>query len=412
MSDDWDDLNDKDRKLVEAFFDQTGVLVRPSAVRAFKGNGNPAILISQLMFWHRVERERSELSFDGWFTRTIEEIEERTGFSQCSQETSRAILWSYDLLDVEKKGEHNQFYYRLNLKALARVANGESLTVVKISDARVKRLKRRKEKRAAKLLQNESVEAHKRVAEPASEPSLLPTLSETQANPFMGQGPLCTDSLRGHGPDRELGHAHEEELGHGPDVLHGGAPEEELGHGPDRIRYLLDSKTEISRNTLLRERAPEASVTEPVGVCVEKIPRSRHSKKLCIDFAEYLQSQKKGVKYPEAYGWEIYLDGRDDDRIDEFVLNRPPTPDQIAAARREAEAREVAFLETVSLVLDGIHDGQIRSWADAAPIASGFNWGHFKSLVRSQLYHAPELLRAFPFDDDALALATVGAGGG
>jgi hypothetical protein len=145
-------------------------------------------------------------------------------------------------------------------------------------------------------------------------------------------------------------------------------------------------------------------------VCVEKIPKSRHPKKVCIDFAQFLLDKKEGVKWPEAYGWEIYLDGREDERIDDWMLQ--PTPEQIAAARRAEDDYNAAFEHAVSLVLEGIHSGGIGGWADAQPIAAGFDWQRFKGVVRGCLQRYPELKQKFPFDEDVPVAVAAGAGGG
>jgi hypothetical protein len=363
--------------LIKALFDRSGVLVRPE-IREALGNGDVALYLSQLCYLTNYEAENDPKNFNGWFKRTILQLRKQTGMGSRAQTRCREVLEDRKMLETARGGEHNYLYFRVDLLKVAQFCR-------------------------------DAMERFEKENPDDPEPPTLPFERRPQTVGPLRLSETAAKTVMPHVSSLPTTHVSSEVPAHVSSVPTTHVSSEVPAH-VSSLMHVLDSKTD--KNKISDTHSDMAPVPQPAGVCVEKIPRSRHSKKLCIDFAEYLQREKRGVKIPEAYGWEIYLDGRDDERIDVFVANPPPDPDQIAAARREAEAREVAFLETVSLVLDGIHDGQIRSWADAEPIAAGFDLKKFRSVVRYQLRSDPELLRAFPFEDDAPMAAAAGAGGG
>jgi hypothetical protein len=53
MRNPWDRLDEHTRAILDGYGSEGVVAVRPSLVRALRGNGNAAILLSEFLYWSR-----------------------------------------------------------------------------------------------------------------------------------------------------------------------------------------------------------------------------------------------------------------------------------------------------------------------------------------------------------------------
>jgi hypothetical protein len=79
-----------------------------------KGNGNAAILLSQLLYWSRKTTDT-----EGWFYNTQEELQGQTGLGSDGQLSARQLLRKLGLLDEKRRGMPARIFYRLNLERVA-----------------------------------------------------------------------------------------------------------------------------------------------------------------------------------------------------------------------------------------------------------------------------------------------------
>jgi hypothetical protein len=108
----YEQLSPMQRLVLDAFGGEAAVAVRPTLVRALRGNGNAAIFLAQSLYWQRRTQRR-----DGFWYNTQVELEEQTGLGGDAQKTARALLVDLGLLE-EQRRDRNALYYRLNLPVL------------------------------------------------------------------------------------------------------------------------------------------------------------------------------------------------------------------------------------------------------------------------------------------------------
>lgn len=117
-------LSAEQATILDGYFGH-GVLVKPAVVRALKGNGNAAILLSQFVYWS-VRQNYA----DGWFYNTQQEIEAQTGLSADVQKRARRVLCESGILEETNKTVGNRLHYRIKLTLIADILAGEwSVTV-------------------------------------------------------------------------------------------------------------------------------------------------------------------------------------------------------------------------------------------------------------------------------------------
>jgi len=68
------DLGPRDQALIDEAGGGNQTVVSARMVKALNGNGNAAIMLSQLLFW-----SRQKAGEDGWFYRTRKQMEKRCG---------------------------------------------------------------------------------------------------------------------------------------------------------------------------------------------------------------------------------------------------------------------------------------------------------------------------------------------
>jgi hypothetical protein len=114
MSDQWDQLDDRIREILDGHGGEGVVAVRPSLVRALRGNGNAAILASELLFWSRRLGDPQ-----GWFFQQQRRLKHQTGLGFDAQRNAVQLLVRLGVLEIARRGVPSKLYYRLNLPRLA-----------------------------------------------------------------------------------------------------------------------------------------------------------------------------------------------------------------------------------------------------------------------------------------------------
>jgi hypothetical protein len=113
MSNPWDELDEHTRAILHGYGGEAVVAVRPSLVRALRGNGNAAILVSQLLYWSR------RLGDDeGWFYQAQRRLATQTGLGPDAQRKAVQLLVRLGVLEADRRGVPAKLYYRLNLHRL------------------------------------------------------------------------------------------------------------------------------------------------------------------------------------------------------------------------------------------------------------------------------------------------------
>jgi hypothetical protein len=114
MSNPWDELDEHMRAILDGYGGEGVVVVRPSLVRALRGNGNAAILGSELLFWSR--RLGDPL---GWFYQPQRRLKQQTGLGPDAQRKAVQLLMRLGVLETDRRGVPARLYYRLDLARLA-----------------------------------------------------------------------------------------------------------------------------------------------------------------------------------------------------------------------------------------------------------------------------------------------------
>lgn len=149
----YDDLDPRDQALIDEAGGGNQTVVSARMVRALNGNGNAAIMLSQLLYWSRHKADE-----DGWFFRTRSDMEERCGLGPDAQRNAAETLQALDLVETDLRGMPAKKHYRIRLgRVLSALAGDEQ---------------------------------------------------------DLGHGP---DQDVGHGPEQDLGHDPQQDPGHGPD---------------------------------------------------------------------------------------------------------------------------------------------------------------------------------------------------
>lgn len=116
----WDGLPVSHSALLKAHGGENVVVVMPSLVRALKGHGNAAILLSQLLYWSARSEEPN-----GWFYNNRDKLSSQTGIGRDGLTTARALLRKLGILEETRAGMPAKLYMRLNLSAIARLIESQ-----------------------------------------------------------------------------------------------------------------------------------------------------------------------------------------------------------------------------------------------------------------------------------------------
>jgi hypothetical protein len=110
----WEGLDAQTRAILDGHGGEGIVAVRPSLVRTLRGNGNAAIILSQLHYWSR------RLGNDqGWFYQTQRRLEAQTGLGADALRKATKILVHLDILETARRGAPAKLYYHIHLGRLA-----------------------------------------------------------------------------------------------------------------------------------------------------------------------------------------------------------------------------------------------------------------------------------------------------
>ena len=114
MSDAWDHLDEHTRALLDRFRGEGVVAVWAALGRALRGNGNAAILLSQLVFLARRFGDD-----EGWYYQSQQRLEAQTGLGPDAQRKAVRLLVRLGVLETDRRGVPAKLYYRVNLPELA-----------------------------------------------------------------------------------------------------------------------------------------------------------------------------------------------------------------------------------------------------------------------------------------------------
>jgi len=106
----YEDLGPRDQALIDEAGGGNQTVVSARMVKALNGNGNAAIMLSQLLFWSRQKADE-----DGWFYRTRKQMEKRCGLGKKAQKNAADTLSSLDLVESELRGMPAKKHYRVQL---------------------------------------------------------------------------------------------------------------------------------------------------------------------------------------------------------------------------------------------------------------------------------------------------------
>jgi hypothetical protein len=126
MSDQWDQLEDRIRAILDGYGGEGVVAVRPSLVRALRGNGNAAILASELLFWSRRLGDPQ-----GWFFQQQRRLEQQTGLGPDAQRKAVRLLERLGVLETARRGVPARLFSCINLPRLAALLlqHGQAVSV-------------------------------------------------------------------------------------------------------------------------------------------------------------------------------------------------------------------------------------------------------------------------------------------
>lgn len=266
--DTWSQLNPLTRALLDAHGGERVVVIRPSLVRALKGNGNAALVLCQFIYWSKRTEDP-----DGWFFDSQAQLEEQTGLGADAQLRARKVLKGVGLIEEKRKGVPAKLYYRVNLERVAEV----------ITEHYTPRKPTTKKARPGD----------------AEQPPVTRTADSGQALlPVSGQAPKL-----------DSGQVPRQETGQVPRLLNRLHRDYEKTH-----THLLPAST---LETPLPSRRAPASV--PVTAIVSVNGKSQFSLEECIAFANHLHESGLGINNPGGYATSVYRSGEADALIDKFL---------------------------------------------------------------------------------------------
>jgi hypothetical protein len=114
----WGALTPEQIVLAKGLGGDRGVFVRNDMMRACEGDGNVAILLTQLVYWSQSEYASAH---DGWFYLTSQKVSQELGMTKKVQQRVRGVLQEYGVLEWDRRGMPAKNYYRVNLIKLAKM---------------------------------------------------------------------------------------------------------------------------------------------------------------------------------------------------------------------------------------------------------------------------------------------------
>jgi hypothetical protein len=123
MDNPWAGLDDNTRAILDGHGEGV-VAVRPSLVRALKGNGNAAILLAELMYWSKRLGDP-----EGRFYQTQRRLQAQTGLGPDAQRKAIRLLERLGVLDTVRQGIPAKIYSWLDLPRLAALLSRHHLRV-------------------------------------------------------------------------------------------------------------------------------------------------------------------------------------------------------------------------------------------------------------------------------------------
>jgi hypothetical protein len=112
----YDDLSPRDQALINEAGGGQQTVVSARMVRSLNGNGNAAILLSQLLFWSRTKADE-----EGWFFRTVEQMKKRCGLGKKAQKNAANTLRGLDLIETDLRGMPARKHYRVRHSEVIRL---------------------------------------------------------------------------------------------------------------------------------------------------------------------------------------------------------------------------------------------------------------------------------------------------
>ena len=106
----YEDLGPRDQALIDEAGGGNQTVVSARMVRSLKGNGNAAIMLSQLLFWSRTKADE-----EGWFYRTRNQMETRCGLGKKAQKSAAETLSRLGLVETDLRGMPARKHYRIRL---------------------------------------------------------------------------------------------------------------------------------------------------------------------------------------------------------------------------------------------------------------------------------------------------------
>lgn len=89
------------------------------------GGVKAAVMLSQLLYWNGNAEVQGR---DGWFYKSIEDMERETGLTKLEQQTARAVLEKRGIIQARLRGVPRVWHYRVDMVALGdilRLEGGE-----------------------------------------------------------------------------------------------------------------------------------------------------------------------------------------------------------------------------------------------------------------------------------------------
>lgn len=118
----WKDLAPEQLLALKQMAGEKGVFIRASLLKALKGDGTAAVLLSQLVYWSQTEIAKEN---EGWFYLTTNRVHEDLGMSSDVQQRVRKMLVERGILEFQRRGLPARNYYRLHFDVIVQMVAQE-----------------------------------------------------------------------------------------------------------------------------------------------------------------------------------------------------------------------------------------------------------------------------------------------
>ena len=116
----YSDLGPRDQALIDEAGGGNQTVVSARMVKALNGNGNAAIMLSQLLFWSRTKADE-----DGWFYRTRQQMKTRCGLGKTAQKSAAKVLSDKNMVETDLRGMPARKHYRVRLGVVISALAGD-----------------------------------------------------------------------------------------------------------------------------------------------------------------------------------------------------------------------------------------------------------------------------------------------